>query len=43
MFFDKLFEHDLMEYDLSTWNLYKGATEDNVIHVFELVVLHHQL
>ena len=43
MFLEQLFEPDPMEKDLSSWDLYKVATEDNMIHVFELVVLHHQL
>ena len=37
------FDPDQMELDLSPWDLYKGATKDYMIHVFELVVLHHQL
>ena len=34
MFIDQLFEPDLMEKDLSPWDLFKGVTEDSMIHVF---------
>ena len=34
MFMDKVFEPDPMEYEFCTWDLYKGASEDNMIHVF---------
>ena len=37
IFLDQLFEPDPMEYDLNPWDLYKGAKEDYMIHVFELV------
>ena len=43
MFLGQLFEPDPMENDSSPWDLYKGATEDSMIPVIELVVLHHKL
>ena len=43
MFLDQLFESGPMELDLNPWDLYKGATVDYMIHVFELVVVQHQL
>ena len=41
MLLDQLFEPDPIEYDLRSWDLYKGATEDIMIHVFELVMEQH--
>ena len=43
MFIGQLFEPDPMEKDLSPWDLYKGVTEDSMIHVFELVMTHLKL
>ena len=43
MFLDQLLQPDPMKKDSSPWDLYKGATEDYMIPVFELVMLHHQL
>ena len=43
MFFGQLFEPDPMEKDLSSWDLYKGVTEDSMIHIFVVVMRYYQL
>ena len=39
----QLFEPDPMEKVMSSWDLYKGVTEDSMVYVFELVMAYYQI
>ena len=43
MLIGQLFEPNPMQKDLSSRDLYKGVTEDSMIHVFELAMTYYQL